>query len=178
MTDRPIPFKPAMVRAILEGRKTQTRRISVARWKVGGRLWVREAWQALPEFDHLPPREIPPGSQIIHLAERDSFRWDSRYRHSQFMPRWASRLTLIVEDVRVQRLREISCADAISEGIRAQANSATIDGDTPDPRDAFWMLWDSINGKRYGCSWRDNPFVAAITFRAIKANIDSAEVVK
>ena len=139
MADRPILFSAPMVRALLDGRKTQTRRalkedavlclvllgrdvlMASTNRKLlpcapGDRLWVREAWRAWAEFDKLPPRSIPPGADVQYLADDPLSPWVSRYRHARFMPRWASRLTLTVTDVRVERLRDISEADAIAEG--------------------------------------------------------------
>lgn len=189
----PIIFSGAMVRAILEGQKTQTRRIIKPQpehkkretmppnnglpagawndwwWKgrwgepradempysIGDFLWVREAWAPSPDGP------IYKATEHEHriTAPDDCSRWRSPIH----MPRLASRLTLHVSDVRVQRVREITCADAIVEGIRPAANSLTIDADTPDPRRAFTVLWDSINAKR-GYGWDVNPWVVALTF--------------
>lgn len=78
------------------------------------------------------------------------------WRASIHMPRWASRLTLEVTEVRVQRLREISEEDVLAEGVTA--------ADDPDvTREAFRFLWDAINGKR--APWESNPWVWAISFR-------------
>lgn len=94
-----------------------------------------------------------------------------RHRPSIHMPRWASRITLTVTDVRVQRLQDISCADAFAEGVARIANSLSIDCDTPDPRKDFRTLWDGINAKR-GHGWDSNPWVAAYTFTPKLGNID------
>ena len=85
------------------------------------------------------------------------------------MPRWASRLTLIVTDVRVQRLQDITAADAIAEGCHVYASSATIDCDTPDPRQEYRRIWNSIHGPE---AWAANPWVAALTFETHRQNID------
>lgn len=100
---------------------------------------------------------------------------DCHWRPSIFLPRWASLCTLDVCEVRVQRVQSISEEDAVAEG-------CTFDGQYyagglhpvkgtrkvfPTARDAFRDLWDSINGKRPGCSWADNPWVWAITFRRV-----------
>src|SRR5690606_6141569 len=89
----------------------------------------------------------------------------ARWRSPIHMPRWASRLTLTVTNVRVQRVAEISSADAIAEGCAVHANSATIDCDTPDPRDEFRALWNGIHGPD---AWDRNPWVAAISFSVRK----------
>ncbi len=92
------------------------------------------------------------------------------------MPRWASRITLIVTDVRVQRLQEISEADALMEGVE-QDSDGWRDYQMPDTqccptaRESFRSLWDSLNAER-GYGWSSNPWVAAYTFRPILGNID------
>lgn len=166
----------------------QREAILPVRYKPGDRLWVREAWQALPALDPLPPSEMPTGSDIIWLAEREYARWDSRYRNARFMPRWASRITLIITDVRVERLQDISEADAIAEGIlrgtpmpeiptsKGDIWHSGIEADLDDPfswyrypMTAFAHLWISLNGLG---SLEENPWVAAYTFRPILGNID------
>jgi hypothetical protein len=225
MADRPIPFKGPMVRAIIEGRKTQTRRVLdpqpdsharvnhiehvegtrsfdlhsgarlangkfqgsdrmqmvAAPYAPGDRLWVREAWRAPIAVDHLPPRDIWATTPVCYEADgskqpRHSIEW-GRYRHSMFMTRWASRLTLIAESVRIERLQEISEEDAVTEGAGRKAGGYTWPGahhNAPPvtARTAFSMLWESINGAG---SWDANPWVAAITFRSILANIDQID---
>lgn len=145
MVDRPMIFSAPMVRALLEGRKTQTRRlmpgqawlaqaydpivsgrriynyagdelVSEARFAPGDRLWVREAWRATGEWDCHPPRAIQPG-YTRYEADPCVAHSYGKLRPSIFMPRWASRLTLMVTDVKVERLQDISEADAVAEGI-------------------------------------------------------------
>lgn len=276
MADRPIPFKGPMVRAIIEGRKTQTRRVLShantafngrpwsnfvkaqtwdwnAAWvdpgpspagnagpylklpwlsgdadpwegtthrvyplvQPGDRLWVREAWRAPIAVDHLPPRDIWATTPVCYEADgseqpRHGIEW-GRYRHSMFMPRWASRITNIVESVRIERLQEITEEDAVAEGLLwseptdqdrewtreyalENGGSAEISGVwlapgtrqgwglTKEIRDqpewgpnavfAYRCLWNSINGPG---SWDENPWVAAIRFRSILANIDQID---
>jgi len=79
-----------------------------------------------------------------------------------FMPRWASRITLELTDVRVQRVQEITRKDAMAEGCEGMAG----DGDKNCilPEDQFQELWDSLNAKR-GFAWADDPFVWSLTFR-------------
>lgn len=177
MSEKPIIFSGPMVRAILAGTKTQTRRVDpkavfdadLARYQPGDRLWVRETWKR----DAWCGRIIAVDGTIkdlglvsIHYAA-DASEQCRRYtatppepsdhwRPSIFMPRWASRITLEVTDVRAQRLQEISAEDAKAEGME----SCT-------PYDQFRALWDSINGKRTGCAWGDNPWVWAYTFRRL-----------
>jgi len=198
MTDKPIIFSGEMIRALLEGRKHQTRRVLKPQPSVpfstinrdgsdwwtgcadtgerletmnvlyapGDRLWVREAWQALTEHDHLAPRDIPVGVDILHVADRPSMLWDARKRHARFMMRWMSRLTLIVTDVRVERVRDISNEEATDEGRPPQC----------DPREGwkwFMELWDSLH--KPGFQWDDNPWICAVTFETLHANIDALD---
>lgn len=101
----------------------------------------------------------PLGKSGIFVEDMDGLRANTfwRKRPSIYMPRWASRITLEITDVRVERLRDISEADAKSEGVRCGI-------DCPDHRIAFGRLWESING--HG-SWESNPFVWCLSFRRI-----------
>lgn len=175
--DRPIIFSAPMVRALLDGRKTMTRRKA---WKKEGeRGFVQwgegpSPWQRVQPGDRLWVREAcmsDPDRFTIYRADWERYNVcdTMRWRPSIHMPRWASRLTLTVTAVRVERLQEISCADAIAEGIAPAANSQTIDCDTPDPRDEFHALWDRLHGEG---AWDANPEVVAITFAVRKGNID------
>ncbi len=179
MKERPILFSGEMVRAILEGRKTQTRRLakvnadgypcdSLCPYCPGDRLWVRETWSCGKVFDRTPPGQIP-------TVERDIPVWYAaedgeesinrgRWRHSIHMPRWASRITLEVTGVRVERLQDISEADACAEGIM---RASGVCGQTvrPGPRDHFADLWDRINNDR--ASWASNPWVWVVEFRRV-----------
>lgn len=93
-----------------------------------------------------------------------------RKRSPIFMPRWASRITLEITEVRVQRIQEISEEDVKAEGIDYDSDLFNAYEPHWDLKlvDAFRRLWDSINGKKPGCSWKDNPFVRAISFRRVK----------
>lgn len=212
MKERPILFSGPMVRAILEGRKTQTRRVANPRkghnagnlflgyiperesyWfsdplphanpfssfevpcpygVPGDRLWVREAHAILsvqyPTVCVAMAERMPPGKtlsdtdgglDLFRIEDHARFKWfedrvDERWRPSIFMPREVSRLTLEVVSVGVERVQEISRADAQAEGME----SCT-------PGDQYRVLWDHINGKREGCAWADNPWVWCISFR-------------
>lgn len=175
-----------MVRAILEGRKTQTRRIvKGTRWlseaidvlniegspswtdgtgwdscvrcpygAPGDRLWVRETWADMG----WPPT----GPQYAYRADPDSSDNDAqRWKPSIHMPRSASRITLEVLNVRVERLQDISEEDAKAEGVTLKGMSR-YDGEA---RDAFEALWCGINGAE---SWDANPWVWVIGFKVIK----------
>jgi hypothetical protein len=95
-----------------------------------------------------------------------------RWRPSIFMPRWASRITLEVTEVRVQRLQEVTEDDALAEGVEPLKHIAPDQplltggtaGEQPH-RLAFSVLWDSINGER--ASWVSNPWVWAVSFRRL-----------
>lgn len=153
------------------------------RYRVGDVLWVREAWQSDTNVNHLPPRDIPKESPVWYPADDGSsfvtdwsIRSTSKTRPGMFMPRWASRITLRVTEVRVQRLRDISRDEAIAEGIQrvtglANFWAAGVDAKaTMSPESAFAVLWDSLNAAR--APWSSNPFVAAYTFDVRKSNID------
>ncbi|MGG7519651.1 hypothetical protein ACQ3G6_17385 [Allorhizobium undicola] len=203
MADRPILFSAPMVRALLAGTKTQTRRILKpqpmpdmalvglyapgltavfgydtpdADFKVrlrsipGDRLWVRETWQALSFGDYQPTKCSQ--SEVRYAATDPCAYLDTEargypWRPSIFMPRWASRLTLIVTDVRVERLQDISQADAKAEG--AKKPMMIADDDPCTYIDGYADLWDSINGQG---AWEANPWVAAYTFTVHRCNID------
>jgi hypothetical protein len=224
MKEIPILFSGEMVRAILEGRKTQTRRVmkpvaaivngdfdadshiiygsifrhngelhiinhkngrihypetykkvtvpypenpekflgwGVTNWhedgfvlspygKPGSRLWVRETWAVQHKFDGHKPRHIPSNEARVHYAATEDMGGLLR-RPSIFMPRWASRLTLEITDIRCERLRDIGEEDSIKEGERNRAD--------------FQLLWEEINGT---CSWAENPWVWVISFKVLK----------
>lgn len=211
MTDRPILFSGLMIRALLAGRKTQTRRLCrqaneaaltyvvhiddtiaapgwfgdeegdvsfFAGYAPGDRLWVREAWRTHKAYDDLKPSEMGGEETVWPELERDNCDYHGRYRHGRFMPRWASRLTLIVTDVRVERLQDCSEADAIAEGLEwgspgmwSVIHSLPIIGD--DPRKVYGELWDHINGDG---AWASNPWVTAISFEVEQGNIDNLPV--
>lgn len=197
MKERGILMSAPMVRATLAGTKTQTRRalrdgtwldknhgvirmapagfgctgfspVPCAYGKPGDRLWIRESWAAPHACDHLKPREVPPGTRLHYVA--DAPLGGLLGRPSIFMPRWASRLTLEVTEVRVERLQHISEADAIAEGIEPHSEPdcwrdyGDQTGLCMRPTISYRTLWDSING--YG-SWTTNPQVWVIVFRRI-----------
>lgn len=98
-------------------------------------------------------------------------RWWKRKIPAIHMPRWASRIQLEITDVRIQRVQDISNADAIAEGI---ADPASIE-EAPavdEARAGFRDLWDSINEKR-GFGWDANPLVWALTFKRIDGAINA-----
>lgn len=216
--ERPILFSGPMVRAILDGRKTQTRRVvkGVTRscekaifdpaigWrfqggpncdcpygKPGDVLWVRETWGTgtrpcpfegwvdgieyrADDFD-LDENEYLPLHTKLNAPDEFDFDAIQGWKPSIHMPKWACRLRLTIEDVRVERLQEISEGDAIAEG--CSGGGWTPSYNDPDncmgeetilPSDEFYKLWDSINDKREGATWLDNPWVWVVEFEANK----------
>lgn len=176
MKERPIIFCAPMVRALLDGTKTQTRRVvgrgtSVLRvyprWRLGDRLWVKETFG---------PRA---GGVVFRADDGNDCPDGGRWRPSIFMPRWASRITLEITEVRVQRLQDISEEDAIAEGIRSTLfrpddGFPLCTGYSPEPddgksilypsaREAYASLWERINGPG---SW-SNLWVWALTFKRV-----------
>jgi len=150
------------------------------RYATGDRLYVREHWRAEYRFNDRAPRDIPPGEAVQYIADDPLSPWDSRFRQGMHMPRWASRITLLVTDVRVARLQDCSEADARAEGVRADASITDAhnhwvdlgSGDLItgwDAREVYASLWNHINGPG---AWAANPWVAAYTFRPILGNID------
>lgn len=203
MADRPILFSGPMVRALLDGSKTQTRRVVKWRELNAGlnlgfsglraertalgwvlesdtrdsrewrckptpspygqpcdRLWVREAWRVIDVADCFAPRQITAAHRIWFEADAPHDGPVGRYRPGMFMPRWASRITLEVTEVRVERLQDISEADAATEGVSAKH---TADAHYT-AREAYAVLWEQINGPG---SWDANPWVWVVEFRRL-----------
>lgn len=194
--ERPISFSGPMVRAILDGRKTQTRRVIktslnleiVPRGELvrlcdyghnGDRLWVRETWATEKRMDTQKPSFLDYSGDAPLWYKADyspstravGDKWDyverGKWRPSIFIPRWASRITLEITEVRVQRVQDISEEDAVAEGTPINdflpINTARIAG--VDTRTYFAELWNKINGKG---AWESNPWVWAISFKVVK----------
>ncbi len=204
MVDRPILFSSPMVRALLDGRKTQTRRIlknaptepgwllyyevngkrtwvgpngypsmpCMLRFAVGDRLWVRETFRGATGYDNIRPAAW--GNKPIWYeadGEPDVKLWwhlSTKKRVAIHMPRWASRLTLTVTDVRIQRLQDITEADAKAEGAAPATAGRDEGGPIKTHRTGFVGVWQEING-----NWLDNPWVVALTFTVERRNIDA-----
>ena len=259
--ERPILFSGEMVRAILDGGKTQTRRIvklpkelpqdvfeydhipeghfsivsrhgkfSVIHWESdhaesiplhcpyvpGEHLWMREAWRiaSLP-VDECPAIQYRADDSIewrdpldpiydwdlkyedwfermnlqliedceqagleVNINEEMAYTWDwnsipTRWRPSIHMPRWASRITLEVTSVRVERIQDISRKDVEAEGLPPHSQTGRVELWTDQnnvfcgPLKAFAVAWDSLNAKR-GYSWELNPWVWVVEFRQIQ----------
>lgn len=149
----------------------------------GDELWVRESWRVSKQWDAALPRTIPPRRTTVifaaggSMANDDEGRWvpDEAYpktlpawagklRPAIFMPRWASRITLRITNVGIERLQAITPADAIAEGCAA-VSLHSLDCDSPSPVVEYRGIWERINGEG---SWQQNPFVWVITFERIK----------
>ncbi len=136
--------------------------------KPGDTLWVREAWRAWSQYDDWPPSRLPPGVDVQYIADAGA-PWSSRYRSPRYMPRWASRITLRITDIRVERLQDITQKDAIAEG--APESHSDIDrisrrfGYQDFSRSWFAQTWENINGPG---AWEANPWVWAISFERVK----------
>lgn len=213
MTDRPILFTGPMVRAILDGRKTVTRRLVTGHdvieerddgtpwpycttwshgddgspWQAcpygvpGDRLWVKETFAERVDIDGKDPAQRARAKHYLMFKangddprDPDNFHTWGRWRSPRYMPRWASRITIDVISVRVERLHAITEEDARAEGVRelplqeGQAGawwtadpSASLAA--PDPVLAFCKLWDSLNAKR--APWASDPWVWRVEFR-------------
>jgi hypothetical protein len=136
----------------------------------GDRLWVREQFSGEWNYDacQAPPRTWDIEGPIWYWADGNPPEGDwTKPKPSIHMPRWASRITLEVVGVRVERLNQISEADAIAEGIVAAPGgmwSGTEGQAATTPRAAYALLWDRINGPG---AWDTNPFVVAVEFRRV-----------
>lgn len=261
--ETPILFSGAMVRAILEGRKTQTRRVITRQptsveyhlhgresdrlkglptmrddtgmgWAMcgpfrcpfiakgmyaskGGRLansriddtterksllWVKETWRTRREWDSLAPSKLP---LELETEREENWQWareqyvhyevapdlngtlHGKIRQSIFMRRWMSRITLEITGIRVERLQELSEADAIAEGIEARVHHEAaawnkwkesydypwyrkdldaLGQRTTCPITSYKGLWNSINAER-GYGWDSNPYVWVIEFKRV-----------
>lgn len=186
-----------MVRAILKGRKTQTRRvvkpqpgdgmINVLKYnrlewpcsygQSGDRLWVRETWAAIwPGEVEVPLRDcnieyradLPIGCTDYPggwpASEARGYDGCPKWRASIHMPRWASRITLEITEVRVERLQDITESAAMSEGV--EKSPIYADRNWNEYRPMFREFWDSINAKR-GYSWASTPWVWVISFTKV-----------
>ena len=254
MTNRPLIFSAPMVKALLDGRKTQDRRLIrlptksasggliyehpkmggwaptisggggcftigrdgqrvpapelVAIWhqtcgtciaaphQIGDRIWVRETWQLHGRAADLctivyrasinrswteAHEQFPDGLAGTIAPKPFQLGW----RSAAQMPRWASRLTLVVTDVRVQRLQEISAADAIAEGLWPLCHP---DPDNrPDltwvgtsmvcaaPEYAYRKVWETLHGPG---ACEANPWISALTFTVHRENVDRMPAVE
>lgn len=150
-------------------------------YAVGDRLYVREAWRTFAALDNIPPTNIwraDPEALIRYEASpfiNDVEGW-GKMRPGIHMPKRASRITLTVTDVRLQKLQEIDEDDAQAEGM---GEPYLGDGDPPFTEQAvmisrrmqFRNLWHALHGPD---AWAQNPHVFAYSFTVEKRNIDGA----
>lgn len=231
MREKPILFSSEMVRAILDGRKTQTRRIIKPqpcvdlergyspcgiidgkfvfrttlgysnhfeaiylkpKYQVGDRLWVRENIKTICYPYRDGKNRYGYGEQLIEYVadgqtEKCPDAQDEWWRHnwhvrssttipSIHMPRWASRITLEVTNIRVERLQDISELDALAEGVDGErlvhGKLNGVEGDFVEGscREGYKALWNSINTKR-GYGWEADPWVWVVEFKRIELTI-------
>ena len=228
MKERPILFSTEMVRALLDGRKTMTRRLvkpqpskddytlwtqnggdkkdnGKHRWgkvlnnlleadkemfscpygQIGDILWVRETWAdlrgmgfSIDDFPRLVAYKADSKDEGLEIAKEYGIKW----KPSIFMPRSASRISLRITNIRVERLNDITEEDAIREGVEKNIEPGQESKWEPDygykdytakdldgfpcftAIDSFKSLWGSINGEN---SWAENPWVWVIEFEVI-----------
>lgn len=228
--EHPLLFSGEMVRAVLEGKKTQTRRILTVPWKgsmrtlpyepyyddydgklmfcdeygdwhdvatyqhcpygrPGHRLWVKETWrpdernsetlggirfradEAFVQIDN-SKEAICRWLDLFKAGDIGKQLVDAKWRPSIFMPRWASRITLEVERIAVQRIQSISWHEIKAEGVACPEHdfeSGFCCSECPVLRETFRTLWDKINGERFDGwgAWEKNPWVWVIEFRRV-----------
>lgn len=148
----------------------------------GDRLWVRETWRCEGRYDDFAPREIRPTAPVYFAADPDPRDSEpgcaGRLRPSLHMPRWASRLTLLVTSVRVHRVQDITEEDARAEGYPLTWDEKPYD--PPPPEVDFWQGYGCASmclhwNQRHGLgAWARNDWVVAMTFRPIPRNIGAA----
>lgn len=198
--ERPIIFSGAMVKAILEGRKTMTRRVvKLPRgcswydelggeqegwwvdeshpegwWSVdelscpygapGDRLWVRETWATV--YCDVCDGDAETGDVAFYRADYEDDPSEVKWRSPYHMPRWASRITLEITGLRIERLNAITPDDAKAEGVECCEHFQKAK--RGHPLNAHWVgfawLWKSINGEQ---SWLANPWVWVVEFKVV-----------
>lgn len=187
MTDRPINFSPPMIRALLAGRKTRTCRLAsspLAHCRPGDRLWVRESFA--PATGTRGDWARPSAAAYVlfrdgqlrfrdaqgYEVETDKLYWRATWTPASLMPRWACRSLLIVEDVQICRLHDMTRAEAVREGPLAfplRGGPFWLwpgEPGLPDlsPVGAVRSSWRKTHGTA-GERWEDNPEIVALTFR-------------
>jgi hypothetical protein len=201
MKDLPIIFSAPMVRALLAGRKTMTRRLAwKTTWRCGscGRKGKQHEdcahcglsaciavdkpspWQKVAAGDRLWVRESlsRSGALVGYVAGGSTSHrlwgeaWKQDPRPSIHMPRWASRLTLVVTATKIERLQDISEEDARAEGVEKMVmddEGKFYLSDRGTYRCGFAGIWSHLHGPE---SWESSPEVVCLTFAVHKANID------
>jgi len=196
MAEKPILFNGEAVRALLARSKTQTRRplkpqpihreyggwswdmgagsrmliseppneVCLARgmYKVGELLWVREAWAHTFDYDG---NFLLDGRKALYRADEETMIGPSHgWRPSIHMPKWAARIWLEVTGVRVEQVQDISARDVVSEGYW---NLVAAGLGVTEHFEQFSRQWDAIYGDKPGLSYDENPWVVALTFKAV-----------
>ena len=201
MKETGLIFKVPLVRAILEGRKTQTRRVAkpvkhpdlgnlytpgallrehepqhvinraCPYGQPGDRIYVRETWRGVvniappDSYEYAVARYVPDQEHCRRVEYAATQEADGEpWRPAIHMPKWAARIWLEITGVRVERLQEISEADALAEGARfelASIDSVRI-GATASFLSGFRNIWESTGG-----DWDANPWVWAIDFKVL-----------
>jgi hypothetical protein len=190
MRERPISFSPTMMRALLAGRKVQTLRLASSAYRdcvPGDRLWVREGFAPatgasarfakLSEASYVLLRDgsvrfrAGPG----HAVDLNDFFWKATWCPATIMPRWASRLSLVVEAVRLCRLSAVGRAEAVSEGplpVPLPFGPLWLwpgEGAAPclSPLHALRRYWNRVHATA-GERWEDDPEVVVLRFGALR----------
>jgi len=213
MKEKPMLFSTLMVQALLKRQKTQTRRIinpqpiidtesghvyaknnnvllDIHKWKdkmielcdysIGQTIWVRETFMNAPNYPDMPEKYYYKASKSDQFLQE----WKGCWKPSIFMPKDACRLFLTIKNIRIERLNEISEADAIAEGIipLLQSNAQTqqegllffdysknpkLFQDGLTPQKSYKTLWEKINGND---SWEQNPYVYVYDFEIKNKN--------
>jgi hypothetical protein len=191
MSERGIIFSKPMVLALQAGIKTQSRRklkfqpdhsgdlpplSSCPYGQPGDRLWVREAWRTLREYDDRPPGKMPHTAPLRYEADgqcHGSQFEPGRLRQGLFMPRWASRMELEIRNIRLQPLQDITDQEAVAEGVRVIRNGVKEDDYLADEEDEdllgavdlYRAVWESLHGVG---SWDANPWVWVMEFQTVR----------
>jgi hypothetical protein len=139
--------------------------------RVGDRLWVRETWAHVPATAYRASTGVPqtrdptdPDHAAIYRAGWDRSAPGTRWRPSIHMPRWASRLTLEITDIQVERVQQITPRDVVAEGLYHEPGAWGPDEAYDHLIKAFAHLWDAINAKR-GYAWEMNPWVWVVSYK-------------
>ena len=193
--EHPIIFSGEMVRAVLKGQKTQTRRVinpqppQDSLWdepshlfiiegsgfgimrhcpygKSGDSLWVRETWRTA----EAPGGVFYRADATDYMIEISTLSNGKPWRPSIHMPRWASRITLEMIGLRVERLQDIGEEDVLAEGVSPTPPIGSM-GSKAYNLESFKTIWDIINAKR-GHSWKSNPWVWVISFSKWVTGLD------
>ena len=164
MKETGLMFKAPLVRAILEGRKTQTRRVlrnqraydlvKAPLGKPSDRIYVRETFSQHPKWGQLAFR-----ADGEEFEDADGWLWEPKWQPSSQMPKQLARIWLEITGVRVERLQDISTEDCISEGLNTTLREYDAEVNL---RDQFQELWESTGG-----DWDANPWVWVIDFKVL-----------